>query len=314
MHADDPGADPNEVRLLRHDGQTALVLLPLVAKGETIGLIELTRDGPAFTERDTLLAFTFASEAAMALENARLYEQLHHQAFHDPLTRLANRSLFTDRLEHALARGGRLHARLAVLFIDVDDLKSVNDRLGHAKGDGVLAAVADRLRQCLRDADTAARIGGDEFAVLLEDLGDGEEAEVAARRILDVMSQPIAINDTLITDGRAALESARPAWGSRPRTSSCATPTSRCTRPRRWARAAWRCSGRACGQTHPSVGRSRRCSMVPSNGTSCASSINRWSRWRPAGSKAWRRWSAGTRRNAARACQGTSSPSPRRRA
>jgi diguanylate cyclase (GGDEF)-like protein len=201
MHVDDPGADADEVALMRHDGQTALVLLPLVAKGDTIGLIELTRDGLPFSERDMMLAFTFASEAAMALENARLYEQLHHQAFHDPLTRLANRALFTDRLEHALARGQRLHKRLAVLFIDVDDLKTVNDRLGHQKGDAVLGAVGDRLRLCLRDADTAARIGGDEFAVLLEDLEEAEEAEVAARRILDVMSQPIAVNGTLITTG-----------------------------------------------------------------------------------------------------------------
>jgi diguanylate cyclase (GGDEF)-like protein len=201
MHVDDPGADPGEVALMREAGETALVLLPLVARGETVGLIELTREGPPFSERDALLAFTFASEAAMTLENARLYEQLHHQAFHDPLTGLANRALFTDRLEHALARGQRLHARLAVLFVDVDDLKTVNDRLGHMKGDAVLAAVADRLRLSLRSADTPARIGGDEFAVLIEDLADAQEAEVVARRIVDVMSQPLAVGETQVTTG-----------------------------------------------------------------------------------------------------------------
>lgn len=201
MHVDDPDADPEETALLRADGQTALILLPLVAKGETIGLVELSRAGAAFSEREMMLAFTFASEAAMALENARLYEQLHHQAFHDPLTRLANRALFTDRLEHALARGQRLRGQLSVLFIDVDDLKTVNDRLGHAKGDAVLVAVAERVQLSLRDGDTAARIGGDEFAVLLEDLSEVEEAEVVARRILDVMSQPIALNGSLITSG-----------------------------------------------------------------------------------------------------------------
>jgi len=201
MHVDDPDADPHEAALMRPEGQTALVLLPLVAKGETVGLIELTRAGPSFSEREMMLAFTFASEAAMALENARLYQQLHHQAFHDPLTRLPNRALFTDRLEHALARGQRLRAQLGVLFIDVDDLKTVNDRLGHAKGDAVLIAFAERLRMSLRDGDTAARIGGDEFAVLLEDLVDALEIEDAARRILDVMSQPIPINGSLITTG-----------------------------------------------------------------------------------------------------------------
>jgi diguanylate cyclase (GGDEF)-like protein len=201
IHVDDPDADPHEVALLRDQDQTALVLLPLVAKGETIGLIELSRMGRAFGERETMLAFTFASEAAMALENARLYQQLHHQAFHDPLTRLANRSLFTDRLGHALARGQRRRSQLAVLFIDVDDLKTVNDRLGHATGDAVLVAFADRLQLSLRDGDTAARIGGDEFAVLLEDLTDTEEAEAVARRILDVMSQPIPLNGSLITSG-----------------------------------------------------------------------------------------------------------------
>ena len=201
MHVDDADADPQESALLRADSQTALVLLPLVAKGETIGLIELSRAGVSFGEREMMIAFTFASEAAMALETARLYQQLHHQAFHDPLTRLANRALFTDRLEHALARGQRLHAQLAVLFIDVDDLKTVNDRFGHSKGDAVLMAFAERLERSLRDGDTPARIGGDEFAVLLEDLADAEEAEVAARRILDVMSQPIPLTGSLITSG-----------------------------------------------------------------------------------------------------------------
>ena len=201
LHVDDPAADVSEAALLRTGGQTALVLLPLVAKGETIGLVELTRAGASFGEREMMLAFTFASEAAMALENARLNQELYFQAFHDPLTRLPNPALFTDRLEHALARGQRLRARLAVLYVDIDNLKTINDRLGHAKGDLVLVAIADRLRLLLRDGDTAARMAGDEFAVLLEDLVDAEEAEVVARRILDVMSQPIPIDDSLVTTG-----------------------------------------------------------------------------------------------------------------
>ena len=137
----------------------------------------------------------------MALENARLYQELRHQAFHDGLTRLANRALFTDRLEHALARGERRHADLAVLFIDVDDFKTINDQMGHAKGDRLLLSVADRLRACLRAGDTAARVGGDEFAVLLEDLSDQSEAEVVAQRILDVMAQPLQFGEASATTG-----------------------------------------------------------------------------------------------------------------
>ena len=137
----------------------------------------------------------------MALENARLHEELRRQAFHDGLTRLANRALFTDRLNHALARGERGPARVAVLFADIDGFKSVNDQLGHARGDHVLLAVADRLRGCVRVADTVARLGGDEFAVLLEDLDDMDEAEHVARRIVEVIAEPVLLGDSQITIG-----------------------------------------------------------------------------------------------------------------
>jgi diguanylate cyclase (GGDEF)-like protein len=201
LHVDDPEADPSEVAILREEGQASLVMLPLVAKGETVGLIELSRDGARFEQRDITLAFTFASEAAMALENARLYQELRHQAFHDGLTRLPNRALFTDRLEHALARSERRGSLLAVLFVDVDDFKTINDGLGHARGDLLLGAIADRLRLCIRSADTAARLGGDEFALLLEDLDGRTEAEAVADRILDVMSRPIQLPDTTVGVG-----------------------------------------------------------------------------------------------------------------
>jgi GGDEF domain-containing protein len=109
-------------------------------------------------------------------------EQLRHRAFHDPLTQLPNRALLLDRIEQAMARDRRT---IALLFVDLDDFKVVNDTLGHAAGASLLTAVAARLRGCLRSADTAARLGGDEFALLLEEVVDPSEGERVASRVLD---------------------------------------------------------------------------------------------------------------------------------
>jgi len=127
-------------------------------------------------------------------ERKALEEQLRHQAFHDALTGLANRSLFLDRLEHALARASRGGPPTAVLYLDLDDFKAVNDRLGHAEGDRLLVAVAERLRAATRAADTVARLGGDEFAVIVEDV-DATEARRTAERILEALAVPFGIGD-----------------------------------------------------------------------------------------------------------------------
>lgn len=118
-------------------------------------------------------------------------EQLRHKAFHDPLTQLPNRALLLDRIEHAMARERRT---VALLFVDLDDFKVVNDTLGHAAGDALLTAVAARLRGCLRSADTAARLGGDEFALLLEEVVDPAEGERVAGRVLDTMRRPFSLH------------------------------------------------------------------------------------------------------------------------
>jgi diguanylate cyclase (GGDEF)-like protein/PAS domain S-box-containing protein len=118
-------------------------------------------------------------------------EQLAHQAFHDGVTGLANRALFAERVRHAIARGRRERRGLAVIFLDVDDFKTINDSLGHAAGDEVLIEVARRLDASIRGADTAARFGGDEFAVLLEDVQDSQEAADAAERILEALAVPL---------------------------------------------------------------------------------------------------------------------------
>ncbi len=123
-------------------------------------------------------------------ERKVLEEELRHQAFHDALTGLANRALFEDRLAHALA-GARRHGRpVAVLFLDLDDFKTINDSLGHSTGDELLRAVAIRLSGVIRVTDTAARLGGDEFAVLLEIMEEEMDAETVAERMLDALRAP----------------------------------------------------------------------------------------------------------------------------
>ncbi len=121
--------------------------------------------------------------------------QLQHDALHDSLTGLPNRVLFQDRLEHLVRRGMRHVGTSAVLFLDLDHFKIVNDSLGHLVGDGLLVEVADRLQTALRPGDTVARLGGDEFTVLLEDLADFEEAKVVADRVLTALEAPFSVSD-----------------------------------------------------------------------------------------------------------------------
>jgi diguanylate cyclase (GGDEF)-like protein len=126
-------------------------------------------------------------------ERKEFEEQLSHQAFHDSVTNLANRALFHDRVTHALERQQRDHKPVAVLFMDLDDFKTINDSLGHAAGDQLLAEVGERVRSALRAADTAARLGGDEFAILLEDGGEGIQAVDVADRIMQSLEAPFPL-------------------------------------------------------------------------------------------------------------------------
>jgi diguanylate cyclase (GGDEF)-like protein/PAS domain S-box-containing protein len=127
-----------------------------------------------------------------------LEAQLERQAFTDGLTGLANRVLFCDRVAHALSVGAKRETQVVVIFIDVDDFKSVNDGLGHAAGDALLRQVSLRLRACLRPSDTIARFGGDEFAVLLEDVESIAQAEQTAARVLEVLRLPVPLGDVEI--------------------------------------------------------------------------------------------------------------------
>ncbi len=124
-------------------------------------------------------------------ERRRLEEQLTHQAFHDPLTGLANRALFRDRVSHALALAQRRGTPVTVLFLDLDDFKTVNDSLGHGEGDRLLISVSERFLACARTADTVARLGGDEFAILIEG-ADGREG--LPERLAAAMSHPFTLS------------------------------------------------------------------------------------------------------------------------
>jgi len=135
-------------------------------------------------------------------ERKTLEEQLRKLAFHDPLTLLANRSLFWNRVEHALALAQRTQLRVAVMFLDLDNFKNVNDSLGHDAGDRLLQAAAQRLIKSTRPSDTVARLGGDEFAILLEGIGSDTDAERIATPISAAFNRP------LLLDGREVEASA----------------------------------------------------------------------------------------------------------
>jgi diguanylate cyclase (GGDEF)-like protein len=133
-------------------------------------------------------------------ERKALEAQLVHRSLHDALTGLPNRILFTDRLRHALERGHREHTPTCVLVIDLDGFKAINDALGHAAGDAVLVAFADRLRAVLRASDTAARLGGDEFSIVCETT-DRADAEVLADRLRRSVEEPVVLENTTVQLG-----------------------------------------------------------------------------------------------------------------
>ncbi|HET9850976.1 MAG TPA: EAL domain-containing protein [Candidatus Limnocylindrales bacterium] len=197
LTTDDPTADAAEVDYLREIGHRSLAMLPLIVRDESIGIVELTSTRPsAFAERDVELAQLLVREAAVTFENARLTDELRHMAYRDPLTGLANRSRLQDRVDHALARlRGRSPNRAAVLFIDLDHFKHLNDRFGHAKGDRALQVIGDRIRSIIRPGDTAGRLGGDEFAILLEDVDSIEVVQQVCQRLIHGLSQPIELGD-----------------------------------------------------------------------------------------------------------------------
>jgi diguanylate cyclase len=186
-------------------GRLWLPYVPLLLAG-AVGLhrtLPGLKSGPVPAVALLLVLVVLIRQFITVAENRRLLVTVAHQAFHDPLTGLANRALFTDRLDHAVHLQQRDQRPLAVLCLDLDDFKLVNDSLGHAAGDGLLVRVAERLIGCLRGSDTVARVGGDEFAVLIDDGGDSPLA--VAERLVEAFGAPFMI------DGHAL--SVRPSVG-----------------------------------------------------------------------------------------------------
>jgi diguanylate cyclase (GGDEF)-like protein/PAS domain S-box-containing protein len=171
-----------EVGLRRRDGGrlSALQTVSLVPAGE-----------------DDSVRYVVTSSDLTAMREAQ--EQLGHLAHHDVLTGLPNRALLDERLDHELQRAHRTGGGLALLFIDLDGFKTINDSLGHAAGDRLLQAVAQRLRASIRDIDTAARLGGDEFVVLMTDLTHPEDAAVLAAKLLALLAEPVDVSGRPVT-------------------------------------------------------------------------------------------------------------------
>ncbi len=150
------------------------------------------------------------SLAAVAIEQARAREDLEYRAYHDALTGLPNRALLNDRLTHALQRSRRDETAVAVLFLDLDRFKLVNDSLGHDAGDRLLTQVAQRMIDGLRGSDTVARLGGDEFVVVVEDVKNDLEVHAAVQRVAALLEQPFELDsETLFVSASIGVSVAR---------------------------------------------------------------------------------------------------------
>jgi diguanylate cyclase (GGDEF)-like protein len=209
-HVDDPDLIEAERQHMLAYGAKSVLYLPMHVRGELVAYGEVweSRYKRQFTEDEINLAAGISQQAAIAIQNARLYEQaqeeikerkrlekeLTHSAFHDALTGLPNRQLLTDRVGQALARSRRHEqAGFAVLFLDLDRFKLVNDSLGHSVGDELLKQVGSRLRSTLRELDTLGRLGGDEFVVLLHDIHGVGDAIRVGNRILKAIREPFEV-------------------------------------------------------------------------------------------------------------------------
>jgi diguanylate cyclase (GGDEF)-like protein len=184
---------------LREAGVTCGLTVPVRGAAEAFGALDVQCvERRSFDDDDAHFLEAIASVIGSAFERRRSEDRIRHQGVHDPLTGLPNRNLFKDRLTQALEAAWRHRRTLAVLFLDIDDFKRANDMLGHSGGDELLIEVARRIHACLRSADTLARFGGDEFAILLQEVDGVIGAKTAATRVLDALRPPIEAGERRI--------------------------------------------------------------------------------------------------------------------
>jgi len=194
-HFDELEQRVKEGRMINRGPQVhSWLAVPFQINSSMQGAIALQSYDPqkSFLEEDKEFLTFLGHHISTAIDQKLKDQKLKFQALHDSATGLASRSLFLDRLEHAFIRSNRSkQSEIAVLFIDFDDFKMINDNFGHQAGDDILRVAAQRMQTQLRSSDTLARIGGDEFAILLEDLEDETLTMTVSQRILDVMNKPI---------------------------------------------------------------------------------------------------------------------------
>jgi diguanylate cyclase (GGDEF)-like protein len=176
--------------------------VPLILDEVVIGVVAVQSyaDNKLYTQKDIEIMQFVSKQIAVAIERKRAEqallesrEYLRYMAHHDPLTHLPNRVLFYDRLKYAITQARRYKREVALLFLDLDGFKAVNDTLGHDIGDMLLQEVAHRLSACVRESDTVARMGGDEFTTILPDIYQREDATIVAQKILASLVQPFII-------------------------------------------------------------------------------------------------------------------------
>jgi diguanylate cyclase (GGDEF)-like protein len=188
---------------LAASGRRDYMVVPLRREGQVVGVLAVADrigDVASFQEADLRLFEAFANHAAVSLEIVSLFDRLRHAARHDELTGLPNRTAFNQDMDAAILRQAP-GTKIAVLLMDLDRFKEINDTLGHHEGDQVLTAVATRLGGMVRSVDTLARLGGDEFAIFLTHVKDVEEAVAAAGRIRSVVSEPYTLGGLSVTVG-----------------------------------------------------------------------------------------------------------------
>lgn len=185
-----------EQAVLSQEKVQSVLAVPILVKNNFWGFVELhdCNDHYQWSDQEEAILRTMAASVSAALERQDKDEIIHRQAFHDALTGLPNRVLFAERLDQALTDALRNQDNLAVMFMDLDKFKTINDTLGHSVGDELLKEVANRLQHCLRGGDTVARWGGDEFTLLLAKIRTIADATGTAQRILDAFKEVVKID------------------------------------------------------------------------------------------------------------------------